>query len=291
VYRRAALKFAAFSRQILKTDSFFPAAIDTLMLFAAHLFELHFAPASIITYIHAVCYFNKLLDGPSHNAFLLQRMLSGIQRSGPARTPRAPITLGLLRKLSDAVGIVVYDVYTLALLRAMFMLAFHGFLRVREFTSRSPADLGSDSLQLADISFVDGHTHAPDLQVTLRHFKGNTSRTPFTILIRREACPQYCPVIFMDAYVRLRGSSPGPLFIWPSGSPITRSIFSQYLNKTLVAAGIRDAHIRPHSFRIGAATSAAAAGIPDEQIQRFGRWRSDAYRRYVRIPLFHSPAL
>ena len=37
-----------------------------------------------------------------------------------------------------------------------------------------------------------------------------------------------------------------------------------------------------HSFRIGAATSAAAAGIPAHMIQALGHWSSDAFKLYVR---------
>jgi hypothetical protein len=39
-----------------------------------------------------------------------------------------------------------------------------------------------------------------------------------------------------------------------------------------------------HSFRIGMATQCAMDGYPDEQIMRFGRWRSNVYLRYIRIP-------
>jgi hypothetical protein len=70
---------------------------------------------------------------------------------------------------------------------------------------------------------------------------------------------------------------PLPLFL--------RSEFSARLNQTLTSIGLTGANMRPHSFRIGAATSAAAAGVPDDQIQRLGRWKSDAYRRYIALPL------
>ena len=39
-----------------------------------------------------------------------------------------------------------------------------------------------------------------------------------------------------------------------------------------------------HSFRNGAATSAARAGIPDHLIQVFGHWKSNAYKQYIRTP-------
>ena len=39
-----------------------------------------------------------------------------------------------------------------------------------------------------------------------------------------------------------------------------------------------------HSFRRGAASSAAAAGYSDYEIQLLGRWRSDAYRLYIDVP-------
>ena len=37
-----------------------------------------------------------------------------------------------------------------------------------------------------------------------------------------------------------------------------------------------------HSFRIGAATSAAAAGIPAHMVQALGCWSSDAFKFYTR---------
>ena len=39
-----------------------------------------------------------------------------------------------------------------------------------------------------------------------------------------------------------------------------------------------------HSFRNGAATSTARAGIPDHLIQVFGHWKSNAYKQHIRTP-------
>ena len=52
--------------------------------------------------------------------------------------------------------------------------------------------------------------------------------------------------------------------------------------------GINQSKYALHSFRIGAATTAAAAGIPAWLIKTLGRWNSNAYLAYIRC---HSTIL
>jgi hypothetical protein len=58
------------------------------------------------------------------------------------------------------------------------------------------------------------------------------------------------------------------------------------LQLSLKFAGLNVKNYKSHSFRIGAATTAWAKGFSEEQIQQMGRWNSEAFKKYIRIPLF-----
>ena len=87
-----------------------------------------------------------------------------------------------------------------------------------------------------------------------------------------------CPVAALLSYLAKRGLAPGPLFRLDDGRPLTRLALVSEVRAALTVAGIDPAPYSGHSFRIGAATSAAAAGVEDAVIKTLGRWRSDAYQ-------------
>ena len=49
-------------------------------------------------------------------------------------------------------------------------------------------------------------------------------------------------------------------------------------------AGLPYGSLKGQSFRIGAASAAATAGLPDWLIKVLGRWSSDCYQMYIRTP-------
>ena len=69
-----------------------------------------------------------------------------------------------------------------------------------------------------------------------------------------------------------------------SGSPLSRSQLSALMQTSLQALGVAG-NFTGHSFRIGAATTAAQCGIPDHLIKTLECWSSDAYQLYLRTPV------
>ena len=85
----------------------------------------------------------------------------------------------------------------------------------------------------------------------------------------------------MGNFLAVRGPSPGPLFCFAEGRPLTRQLLSSTVQSLLRSVGY-SGNYSGHSFRIAAATTAASRGLPDHLIKTLGRWSSDAYQRYIR---------
>ena len=73
----------------------------------------------------------------------------------------------------------------------------------------------------------------------------------------------------------------GPLFPFQSRRLLTRSAVVNLLRDATRQAGLTYNSLKGHSFRIGAASTAAAAGLPDWLIKVLGRWSSDCYQLYI----------
>ena len=88
-----------------------------------------------------------------------------------------------------------------------------------------------------------------------------------------------CPVQALVDYLLVRPNREGALFLQEDGS---KDQIKEAVRTALLQTGLSPDLFAGHSFRIGAATTAAAAGVPAHIIKFMERWSSDAYLLYVR---------
>ena len=93
-----------------------------------------------------------------------------------------------------------------------------------------------------------------------------------------------CPVAAILDYICSRGPNPGAFFLNSGGHIVTKHWFVEQVRGALNTAGFPQHDYAGHSFRIGAATTAALVGIEDSTIQTLGRWQSAAFLQYIRMP-------
>ena len=129
---------------------------------------------------------------------------------------------------------------------------------------------------------VDRKPIPDNLVINLKKSKTDQFKIGCSIVLARSDSP-ICPVSALLAYLHLRGPSQGPLFVFRDDSFLTRERFSRLVGRSVQLAGW-SGNFTTHSFRVGAATSAAAIGVPDYLIRALGRWNSDAYLLYVKLP-------
>ena len=259
-----------------------PASEWTLCLFATFLAD-SLRHSSIKVYLSAVrsLHVDQGFPDPLENCLRLQRVVRGIKRSQgalPSR-PRLPVSSNILRIIYSAIDLKSFDD---VMFWAACLLAYFGFLRSAEFTVPSLSAFNpSVHLSVSDVS-VDVPLNPSCLQVFIKASKTDPFRKGCNILIGLGS-PPLCAVQAVVSYLARRGQRPGPLFLLENGLPLTRSLVTDRLRAIVLSAGL-SGDFSSHSFRIGAATSAVKAGVPDHLIQVLGRWKSDAYKQYIRTP-------
>ena len=171
-----------------------------------------------------------------------------------------------------------------------FLLCFFGFLRSGAITVPDSSSYDpSVHLNFNDIA-ADNPNSPSILQIRMKASKTDSFRHGVNIHIGKTS-NYLCPVSALLNYLIVRGSAPGLLFHFCDSTPLTKSKFTAKFRELLSLAGIDCANYAGHSFRIGAASTAAAKGIEDSLIQTLGRWKSSAYLAYVRLPAENLAAL
>jgi hypothetical protein len=161
--------------------------------------------------------------------------------------------------------------------------AFGGFLRSGEFTYearelRNITTFQNTRLLRSDVTFSENNDH---VSIRLKRSKTDTGHKGVEIIIAASNSST-CAVRALQRLFRLDPQPPtAPLFRF------TNQTFSYSNFVTAIQTRLRQ-HGFPHwnafsghSFRRGAALTAKLNRMLDSDIQRLGRWTSEAFQRYI----------
>ena len=229
------------------------------------------AGKSLSTYCSAISYVHKLQGLPDPTTSVaIKKLLIGARRQNPSKDIRLPITTSILKKLVEVLPSLLNSNYDILLYTALFLVCFHGCFRI----SQAPSVLQFDCL-----TFLGTQSKLQGISFTIKHSKNQEPGMSTKVSLH---CREFlCPVRAMQKYLAARGTSTGPIFCMPGGIPLVRSHFDYTLRLAVQACNLKGKYLG-HSFRIGAATEAAARGHSDAQIRKLGRWRSNAFLSYIR---------
>ena len=226
--------------------------------------------------------------GINCSAFLdprLERTIQGIKRDHgePEHRIRTPLTRPHLIHILQHLQHRNYDNLVM---RAVFTLAFAGFLPVGEFTyNGADLELG---LSFANWFLTKTSSSIRNSGAHMELALPSSKTDPFRKGIKLTIAASYdeaCAVQAMGDFLAKDTHRPqhAPLFCVgiEKQDAFTHEHVVQKLQGLARTAGMTDGIWNGHSFRRGAATWAAESNISETEIQTLGRWKSDAYKRYI----------
>ncbi len=212
----------------------------------------------------------------------LEYVIKGMKRKSQAqKRVRLPISLEMLEGLRRT-WLGYSNARDAAMLWAAAATCFFGFLRVGEIVT--PGERFDPACHLVQGDVRVNDTGNPQfMTVRIKASKTDPFRKGVLIYLGRTH-NELCPVAALLGYIILRGGSEGPFFRFEDGRLLTRERFVRAVREALTSRGYDCTLYAGHSFRIGAATTAAQKGVQDSLIKTLGRWESAAYTLYIRTP-------
>lgn len=210
--------------------------------------------------------------------FATKATMAGLKRifaSLDQPRPRRPVTLALLFQLRALLDLSSFQARRSW---AMCLFAFFGCLRISEYAS--------SRLRLRHVKVVKIRGRY-SVRLTIAFSKTQLLPTQVYLAERSDAL---CPVRAWLAYrlsLSPASSADGDLPAFQlhpeDGAPVSIHAFGRFLKLVADRLHLDPASFSGHSFRRGGATALYQAGVPESQIKAHGRWKSDAFRRYIDI--------
>ncbi len=186
---------------------------------------------------------------------LVTKGVKRVQAENLQPRSRRPITIDLRRMLHSSWSSPPRT-RDKVMMWAAASLCFFGFLRSGEIIVPSEAAFDERThLSFRDVS-VDRLDNPSIMKVRLKVFKTDPFRVGVNVCVGQSGCSLYLVGEMLD-YLVVRGAGPGPLFRFADGKPLTRARLVEQVRGALSRAGVDSSQYSGHSFRSGAATTAA----------------------------------
>lgn len=266
----------------------YPVCQSTLCYYISFLASQGLAATSIKVYLSALRHKQIVLGLPDTGHATMPKLklvTSGIARAkalAPKGPQRLPITPQILRQVKALWASKSTDPDTIMLWSAC-TTAFFGFFRLGEIMIESSSSFDPATHLTPNDVALDCRDSPSLIQIHLKSSKTDQMRQGISVFIGSTG-DDLCPVAALAAYLAIRGQSQGPLFRFANLAPLTKDKFTSTIRKALESIGLDPTSYAGHSFRIGAATTAADKGIEDSTIKALGRWKSEAFQAYIKIP-------
>ena len=283
-YRAAYKAFANFHRYYFKTPPPRCCSVQTLKHFIAYCHAHGCKYSTILTRVSAISYINQLngFKNPS-NCFMIKQILRGCKRSGISSDQRKPFLLSHLKSLITVCDKVFKSKHNKALFKAMFAVAFFALLRISEMTRTRNT---KHAILTTNVSFEAVDNQFKACSIILPHYKHSSH--PTVIQLAKQTNLSVCPILLLQQYLHLKTTRKGYLFTRHNKRPVSDKYFRAGLRKCIKSLKWNVNHYTSHSFRIGGATHAQLQQQSDSTIQQLGRWKSNAFRKYLRPPVLSA---
>ena len=239
------------------------------------------APGTIKNYVSHTRIYLVLAEGVSRPLSdpRVSRALDGLDRNKDyVPKEKAPVPMQVLRAVLSKLTATPED----RAVKAAYLLMFYAALRQSEVAPPSVSLFKSTyHLTRGDASFVGSN-----LTVMIKAGKNLQKCGQYKkVTMATSPDKDHCVV---QAFRQLVMDTPtennnDPCFMFPdTRAPMPVSYLNKRWDQIFTIIGLKAREYTLHGLRVAAASEAFQSGVPELEIQRYGGWRSQAHRTYIK---------
>ena len=175
--------------------------------------------------------------------------------------------------------------YLDSLYKAVFAISYYGMMRIGEVTESLHVLKAKDTF-IADnkdkLLFILYSSKTHDRAHRPQKIKISSNKDDKSARFYHR---YFCPFKLIRTYFKYRGdyiTDAEQFFIYRSGEPLKPRQITVILREMINRIGLDSTLYSMHSFRIGRTSDLINCGYPIEEVQRLGRWKSNAVYNYIR---------